>query len=94
MADCWKCEYRGSVPGSAHSCCNHPAFEKVGGDPMMQMMAIFGSVGRTQSMQVVSEECKVEGDEYGISKGWFNHPFNFDPVWLNSCTGFKSKTDA
>ena len=35
---------------------------------------------------------KVTGDEYGIRKGWFFWPFNFDPVWLNSCDGFKSKS--
>ena len=24
MPDCYKCKYRGSIPGDAHSCCNHP----------------------------------------------------------------------
>lgn len=22
--NCYKCDYRGMVPGDAHSCCNHP----------------------------------------------------------------------
>ena len=22
--DCYKCKYRGNVPGSAHSCCKYP----------------------------------------------------------------------
>ena len=61
---------------------------------MMQLMAIFGSVGRGPTVSVMVDGCVVEGDPYGIASGWFNHPFNFDPVWLNSCTGFKSKTDA
>ena len=29
------------------------------------------------------------GDEYGISKGWFVYPINFDPVWLRYCDGFE-----
>lgn len=91
--NCFRCEYRGSVPGSAHSCCKHPAFEKVNEDPMLQLMSIFGSVGRAPPMQAVSEGCKVVGDERGVARGWFNHPFSFDPVWLRSCTGFKPKPE-
>lgn len=32
---------------------------------------------------------KVNGDEYGIKKGWFMWPFNFDPIWLDECDGFE-----
>lgn len=31
---------------------------------------------------------RVEGHFYGIRKGWFCWPLNFDPVWLLSCDGF------
>lgn len=34
----------------------------------------------------------TSGDLHGIRKGWFVWPFNFDPVWLVSCDGFKAKT--
>ena len=33
----------------------------------------------------------VKGAEHGIKKGWFNFPFNFDPVWLESCDGYEKK---
>lgn len=33
------------------------------------------------------------GDEHGIKKGWFFHPYNFDPVWLRYCDGFKKKKE-
>jgi len=33
----------------------------------------------------------VTGAESGIKKGWFNWPYNFDPVWLESCDGFFPK---
>jgi hypothetical protein len=32
----------------------------------------------------------VIGDAHGKFNGWFSWPFNFDPVWLLSCTGFES----
>ena len=31
----------------------------------------------------------VKGAAHGIKKGWFNFPFNFDPVWLENCDGFE-----
>lgn len=35
----------------------------------------------------------VKGDEYGIGKGWFLWPLNFDPVWLESCDGFSDNPE-
>ena len=37
----------------------------------------------------LNNNAKVKGDEHGIRSGWFNHPFNFDPVWLEKCDGFE-----
>ncbi len=85
---CYKCEYRGEVPGSAHSSCNHPDAGLEDADPMVKMMAIFASVGRVPPMMQNAEKMGVKGDPYGISRGWFNHPFNFDPTWLEECNGF------
>jgi hypothetical protein len=39
-------------------------------------------------------KAKVEGNEIGVRKGWFMHPFNFDPRWLVSCTGYKNAFDS
>lgn len=36
-----------------------------------------------------NKTAKVTGNKHGISHGWFSWPFNFDPVWLESCDGFK-----
>ena len=30
----------------------------------------------------------VTGNKHGIKNGWFQWPFNFDPIWLESCDGF------
>mgnify|MGYP001612209022 CR=1 FL=1 len=85
--DCYKCKWKGSVPGSAHSSCNHPSLSKVKNDPMLEMMAIFASVG----MMANSPELNIRGNPAGIRRGWFNFPFSFDPIWLDNCDGFESK---
>lgn len=90
--NCYECMYRGEVPGSAHSCCNHPSNKKLHDDPFLNLMAIFASVGRVAPVAGVGDEKMiVKGSLYGIQKGWFNYPFNFDPVWLEECNGFKGK---
>jgi len=89
--DCYKCKYRGTVPGSRHSSCNHPAYEKANADPIAQILGIFASVRRVAPIQVKGEGIEIKGNARGIRKGWFNHPFNFDPTWLESCNGFKEK---
>ena len=33
----------------------------------------------------------VRGSVHGVRKGWFYWPFDFDPVWLEACDGFKAK---
>lgn len=84
--NCYKCEYRGTIAGSAHSKCLHPAFKGLHENPLMGMAALFGGM-----LQMKSNKCKVEGHPQGIRGGWFGHPLNFDPTWLMSCTGYKTK---
>ena len=33
----------------------------------------------------------VIGASSGIRNGWFNWPYNFDPIWLRDCDGFTAK---
>jgi len=33
----------------------------------------------------------VVGNPHGIKNGWFVWPFNFDPIWVESCNGFEHK---
>ncbi len=39
-----------------------------------------------------NRNANAKGDPRGIRSGWFSWPYNFDPAWLVSCDGFKSKT--
>lgn len=36
---------------------------------------------------------KVTANGHGCEMGWFRWPFNFDPVWLESCDGFSDKPE-
>lgn len=33
----------------------------------------------------------VTANAHGIRKGWFVWPMDFDPVWLETCSGFEVK---
>jgi hypothetical protein len=90
MADkpnCYNCKYRGRVLGSAHSSCQHPAVKNELADSALSIFAILASVGRTAPMQ--ADALGVMGNPHGIARGWFNWPWDFDPVWLLTCEGFE-----
>lgn len=88
--NCYECKYRGDIPGSAHSCCKHPANAELLNNPLAQMLGIFASVGRVAPVRAKTK-LNIKGHSTGIRRGWFNWPMNFDPVWLEECDGFSKK---
>ena len=40
-----------------------------------------------------NKNANVIGSSSGIRNGWFNWPYNFDPLWLRECDGFAAKED-
>lgn len=84
--DCYKCVHRGSVPGDAHSCCNHPA---VGGE--VSKLELAAKIAMTPGATGLNMGVgfSVKGARHGIANGWFFWPVNFDPAWLEECTGYK-----
>ena len=89
--NCYDCRWRRNLPGSAHSACHHPSNKKALSDPLNQLAAIFGGVGRIAPVSVPSEQIKVVGHPTGVRRGWFQWPFNFDPTWLQECSGFEAQ---
>ena len=86
--DCYNCPFRGDLPGDAHSCCNHPLVKKVleqKESGIYALMALLGGLGRALPVPGL----KVIGNEHGVRMGWFAWPFNFDPIWLEECSGYK-----
>jgi hypothetical protein len=57
---------------------------------MLGLLAVFASVGRGVPIQGMND-LNIEGDSHGIRNGWFNWPWNFDPVWLRRCDGYSPK---
>jgi hypothetical protein len=83
---CYQCKWRRDIPGDAHSSCHHPAFENVWDNSFAQIVAILGK--RAGVVAAETRDIYVRGHPHGVARGWFNHPMNFDPVWLQECTGF------
>jgi hypothetical protein len=38
-----------------------------------------------------ADELAIRGNQHGIQHGWFFWPIDFDPVWLENCTGYEEK---
>ncbi len=90
--NCFKCTHRGEVPGSAHSSCHHPEAQAARADsPLNEAMAILASVGRVAPVVAPPKNITVVGHPHGIRSGWFNWPYNFDPTWLEECSGFEAR---
>ncbi len=89
--NCYKCRYRRSLPGDAHSRCQHPDIDDA--NPYGEMMAILASVGRSRPIiDEAAVKLGIQANPHGIRAGWFNWPWNFDPTWLIACNGFKAIT--
>ena len=96
--DCYTCQYRGQVPGSAHSCCNHPSIKEV--EELLILKSAMG-LGSTNPLGLEVTLTQEDGEtktiplqdwnEIGIKKGYVLFPFNFDPIWLKHCLLHKSK---
>jgi len=75
MSDCYKCKWRRSIPGDAHSECT-PGYVDV---TTVAILAI------AKLIPVPYE------DPHGVKNGWSMWPMNFDPVWIRNCPYYKAK---
>ena len=82
MSNCYKCEFRGTVPGSAHSSCNVVKHILEGVDEgRIASLELALMVGKA-SLENNGEEA-VKRDPHGVKNGWANWPLDFDPVWID-----------
>jgi hypothetical protein len=86
--NCYECQYRRQREDSAHSECKHPAFEGV--NSALRLLAMLQATHRGGPIAAIDGGITVKGNQHGIANGWFMHPLNFDPVWLEACDGFKA----
>jgi hypothetical protein len=83
-ANCYKCEFRGTIPGSAHSKCEPANITKI---HEQYYLLTHIPVIEVNEKRVPA----VKFDPAGIRNGWALWPINFDPVWLRHCFFYKEK---
>lgn len=87
VADCLECKWREKLNHSSHSKCCHPEFTEMNESKIGEILTKLGK--RAGSIHLRPKTIEVIGDPHGMDSGWFNHPFNYDPIWLLKCTGYK-----
>ena len=81
---CYKCKYRGTVPGSAHSSCKK--FDPFANEVITLLAA-------SNFDRQILQGLGIEVDQHGLDNGWVLFPTNFDPVWIESCKHFEEEKD-
>lgn len=74
MANCRQCKFSRSIPGDAHIQCSHPAIES---NSLPIMLSLSMNDGHR-----LKDILGLSFNQHGVSNGWCNFPFNFDPIWV------------
>jgi len=79
---CHACIHRRSLAGNTHSRCGHPvAADSVAEDFLLGLLGFseLATAARTLGITI---------NPHGAEMGWANWPVDFDPIWINTCSGF------
>jgi len=77
--NCYSCKHRAALVGDAHSSCQHQA-----ANPIAAMVFMAGQT------EFKIKQIHIRGNPHGVRSGWFIWPMNFDPLWLEICTGYEN----
>lgn len=89
--NCFQCRHKEEIPGDAHIRCGHPNNAEALKDAFTPVLAILASVRRIHAVTAMNNGLNIKASAHGIRSGWFNYPYNFDPVWLENCDGFDAE---
>ncbi len=91
--NCYECHWKEDLPGSAHVKCIHPLLpdDKTTNNQIATLMAVLLTARKVPFSLSGNNPIGVVGNERGINNGWFNFPYNYDPIWLLKCDGFRQK---
>lgn len=89
-SNCYKCEFRGTVPGSTHSSCNIVKKMLEGLDEG-KISALEVALATGQASLDDNGEPAVKRDPHGVKNGWAYWPLDFDPIWIE-CSLMKIST--
>lgn len=79
--NCYKCKHRRPLAWSAHSECAHPGIQPA--ERILQPFLIPNGIRRGAAVRL-----GITWHQHGADSGWFMWPMDFDPVWLQTCSGF------
>jgi hypothetical protein len=92
MAECYKCKFRGTVSGSAHSSCNFIREANPEDANVLMLESLLASHQVKMTGKIEEQEIDlVEMNPHGIKNGWCHWPLNFDPVWIDKCAFYQEK---
>lgn len=80
--DCYKCKYRGTVPGSVHSSCS--VIRDTNKEKSFELEMLLASGQYRLTLNDTNDDV-VKLNEHGVKNGWASWPIDFDPVWVESC---------
>lgn len=86
--NCHECKYWQSVPGDNHIKCVHPLVENNTALSLLDLQSA-PTEGETIIFSRTGVTARV--DLHGFNKGWAYFPFLFDPIWVQSCSGFVTR---
>lgn len=87
---CHECKWRHAIPGDAHSRCGYPGVHDL---LSRAMLAQFMTAPVSQDWLNLCVKCGITINPHGFKNGRPYWPFNYDPIWLESCSVFESKED-
>jgi hypothetical protein len=91
---CYKCRFRGEVPGSAHSSCRVITENTSNKEKAMELEILLASHQVEMTVKNTGEpegEPVVKLNEHGVKNGWAAWPLDFDPIWVQDCRFFTEK---
>lgn len=91
--NCYNCVYRSRAGSNTrHSRCDHPVIDKLMSDPDALVLVMDGLVNKHKIPSGLWG-LEVEVKSSAIANRWGLWPFNFDPIWVEECNGFKAMGD-
>lgn len=82
-----KCKWQGRLVWSTHIRCMHPLVS----ESLYRVARVFllEPGNYHHAIRGLMRQMGVTVNEAGVRNGWCNWPFDFDPVWLDSCKMFE-----
>ncbi|MHA1333266.1 MAG: hypothetical protein ACTSPL_04225 [Candidatus Odinarchaeia archaeon] len=91
--DCWKCKWHRRIAGDVHIKCAHPEAEKLKAATINEVLLRVFAGWEIVPLIPKDFALKIKLDPIGIKRGWANWPWNFDPIWVEECSGFEEKEE-